>query len=498
MTTAPSDDPVLGPLAPLGRAVAAHADDPLAFPDYARRLAELRASGGDESVEVGIATLDGLEVVASRAHFDVLGGSMGRAHGERIVTALAVARERGLPFVARTASGGARMQEGMLSLVQMARAAEGIRALRAAGLPTVNVLADPTTGGVFASYGALGDVLLAEEGATIGFAGPRVVEAATGRPVGTDSHGAASALAAGLVDEVVPGERMREALSGWVGLLHPARRDGALPSLARDARPRAVLDAVEAWARARRPDRPSVRDLLATILDDHRELRGDRAGADDPVAVAAVARLGGRSVVVVGFDRRAVGAGGRPGAPDAAGFRKLTRALGLAARWGLPVVALIDTAGADPAPDSERAGLASAIAETFVAMLSVPAPTVAVVTGEGGSGGALAIGATDRLLLQDDAVFEVIAPEGAATILRRDPGRADELVAALEPTAHRLVELGIADGTLPGPTTTDASVAATALRAELATTIAELDGRSDRLGRRRARYGPAQTTEGTP
>lgn len=491
MTTAPPDDPVLGLLAPLGRPIAMPEEDPLGFPGYAARLAALREDGADESVEVGIATIDGLEVVAARARFEVLGGSMGRAHGERIVGAMTLARERGLPFVARTASGGARMQEGMLALVQLVRTAEAVRRMREVGLPTITVLSHPTTGGVLASYGALGDVLLAEEGATIGFAGPRVVEATTGIAVGADSHSASSALATGLVDEVVPRAALRGALAEWLGLLHPTRRDGPLPRLERDRRATVRLAAEDAWRRARRSDRPSVRDLLSSAFDAHRELRGDRAGADDAVAVAAVARLGQRSLVVVGFDRRAIGRGGRPGAPEAAGFRKLQRALALATRWGLPVVALIDTAGADPAPDSERSGLAAAIAETFVAMLSVPAPTLAVVTGEGGSGGALAIGATDRLVLQDDAVFEVIAPEGAATILHRDPARAPEVVAALEPTAHRLVELGIADGVLPGPTTTDPLSATAALTAELANALAELEADPDRLARRRARYGPA-------
>jgi len=488
---APSVDPVLGPLAALGRPIAGLEDDPLAFPGYAEKLAAARAAGDDDSVEVGLADVDGLAVVAARGRFDVLGGSMGRVHGERIATALAVARERGLPFVALTASGGARMQEGMLSLVQMVRAAEGVRALREAGLPAITVVGDPTTGGVYASYGSLGDVLIAEDGATVGFAGPRVAEAFTGEPVGPDSHTAVSALAAGLVDEVVARDGLRAALAAWVRLLHPARRAGALPTLERDPRRPVELDAVEAVARARRPDRPSVRDLLAAVFDEHRELRGDRMGADDAVAVAAVARLGGRSVVVVGMDRRATGPSGRTGAPDAAGFRKLRRALVLADRLGLAVVALIDTRGADPSPASERSGLAGAIAETFVATLAVRGPTIAVVTGEGGSGGALAIGATDRLLLQDDAVFEVIAPEGAATILHRDAARADEVAPALEPTAGRLLARGIADGVLPGPTTTDPATAARALAAELASALAELEADPGRLAARRARYGPA-------
>jgi acetyl-CoA carboxylase carboxyl transferase subunit beta len=416
---------------------------------------------------------------------------MGQVHGDRVAAAMAVALEQRLPFLAVTSSGGARMQEGMVSLVQMARTSEGVRRLREAGLPVLAHFTHPTTGGVHASYGALADVVVADEGATIGFAGPRVVEAFTGEPVGDDSHTAEAALASGLVDVVAADGDAPAVLEGYVDLLHPALRHGRLPQADHVEEPVVEHDAWQAVRAARRTDRPSARDLLADVFDDHLELRGDRAGEDDPAVLAAVARLGQRRVVVVGFDRRgrADGPTRRPGQPTAAGFRKLRRAAELAGRWGLPLVSFIDTPGADPSPESDRAGLASAIAETFVAVLSVEAPTVAVVTGEGGSGGALAIGACDRLLMQDDAVFEVIAPEGAASILHRDPTRAEEVAPLLKPTAGDLRELGICDRVVPGPTTYDPHTAVTALRAELAATIAELDADAHRLQTRQTRYG---------
>jgi acyl-CoA carboxylase subunit beta len=497
---APSD------LAPLGVPIAAHPRDPLGFPDYLEKLDAAATGETDESVTVGIAELDGLPAVVALGNFAFLGGSMGATHGERVATAMAVAVERRLPFLAVIASGGARMQEGMVSLLQMTRAAEGVRTLRAAGLPVLAHFRHPTTGGVHASYGALGDVIVADAEATIGFAGPRVVEAFTGEPVGgagprhtigegsapPASHTAAAALHGGLVDEVCPEDAALERLTAWLRLLHPTRRDGALPDATHVDEPVVHHDAWDAVQRARRPDRPSVRDLLAAAFDEHLELRGDRAGEDDPAAVAAVARLGQRTVVVVGTDRRgrARHRGRRPGQPTAAGYRKLRRAAELARRWGVPLVALIDTPGADPSPASDRSGLAVAIAETFVAILEVRAPTVAVVTGEGGSGGALALGASDRLLMQDDAVFEVIAPEGAASILFRDPTRAEEVAGWLAPTSAELRRLGIVDRVLPGPTTYDPRTAATALRAELVAQLGDLDGQADRLERRRARYGP--------
>lgn len=487
-TAASSSGPVLTPLPgtpPVGP------DDPLGFPGYPERLE--RARGGDpdaESLETGTAEVDGVEVVVARGRFEFLGGSMGASHGDRFAHAATTAFERRLPLVVETSTGGARMQEGMRSLTQMSRAAEAVRRLRRAGVPLLAHMTHPTTGGVYASYASLADVSVATAGATVGFAGPRVVEAVTGRPVDDDSHTAEAALTAGLVDHVGADAEVAAILHRAARLLHPAHRHGPLPSTEHVEEPTVEHEAWDAVQRARRFDRPSARDLLADLFDERLELHGDRAGVDDPAVVTALARLGGRTVVVVGFDRRGARDGGRPGQPVAAGYRQLTRALRLAARHDLPVVSLVDTPGADPSPRSDRAGLAAAIAETFVCILEVTAPTVAVVTGEGGSGGALAIAATDRLLIQDDAVFEVIAPEGAAAILHRDRRRAEEVAGQLMPTAPDLRRLGVVDRIVPGPTTFDPATAASALRAELAATLADLDAGPDRLARRAARYGP--------
>ena len=464
-------------------------DDPLGFPGYPEKLAAVRAGGDAHAVDVGLLTLGEVEVVAARGRFDVLAGSMGRTHGSYIATAMAYARDQRLPFVALTSSGGARMQEGMLSLIQMARASEGVRALREAGVPTLTHLGHPSTGGVFASYASLGDVVLADPEATVGFAGPRVAEAVTGAPVGPDSHHGRSAFASGLVDGLATADQAPSHLATWAELLHPARRGGPLPSVRASEHATVQLEATDVVRRTRAAGRPSARTLLREVFDTSVELSGDRMGGVDAVAVAAVARLGGRSVVVVGFDRDATNRHGRRGLPGAVAFRIVQRALTLARRHGLPVIALIDTNGADPSPAAEAAGVAGAISETFVATLSVDAPTIGIVTGEGGSGGALAIGATDRLLIQDDAFFSVISPEGAATILHRDAGRADEVVGHLKLRAHDLLELGIVDGVLPGPTTSSEATASAALRERIVTVLGALDAEPDRLARRRSRYG---------
>jgi acyl-CoA carboxylase subunit beta len=340
------------PLEPLPSPVTSSPSDPLGFPGYADKLAALHDAGeapdggdapegGDaaESVRVGLTELGGEPVVAAVGDFRFLGGSMGREHGDRVAHAMAAALELEVPFVAAISSGGARMQEGMFSLVQMSRAAEGVRRLREAGVPVLARFRHPTTGGVHASYGALADVIVADAGATVGFAGPRVVEAFTGDPVGDDSHHADASLRDGAVDEVADPADADDRLGAWVRLLHPGRRDGDLPDAEPIEEPVVEPEAWEAVRRARRTDRPSARDLLGEVFDEHLELHGDRAGHDDPAVVAAVGRLGQRSVVVSAFDRRGLAdgrTGGRGRPPPPASARRPAPSCwraGRACRW---------------------------------------------------------------------------------------------------------------------------------------------------------------------
>lgn len=464
--------------------------DVLGYPGYAAAIAAAREAGGaDDSVVTGTARIDDHAFVLAAGAFERFGGSVGSAHGERVVQAMAHAQRTRTPFVAATASGGARVQEGTSSLLQLARMAEGARRLRLAGVPQIAYLRHPTTGGVLASYASLADVVVADAGATIGFSGPRVVEALVGQSPAGASHTAETALHAGLLDAVVDPDQARAMVSKGVRLLHPDHRGGPVPAAAPVDEPEGRLDPWDAVVRARRADRPSGADYAAGVFDEWLPLRGDRSGGDDTALVAGLGRLGHRTCAVLAQDRRSAG-----GRMRAAGYRKAVRITGLAARLSVPLVTFVDTPGADSSPPSENAGLASAIAETFTALLGAPAPTVAVVVGEGGSGGAMALAACDRVLMQDDAVFEVVAVEAAAVILHRDAGRAREITPLLGVTAADQQRLGVADRLLPGPTTASAAAAVAGAREQVAWTLAELDGEADRLPRRAARYGPVSTS----
>lgn len=423
--------------------------DPLGWPDYDDLRSRARdRSGADESVTVVRGAIGGHETVVVAWDFGFLGGSMGTVAGQRIAGAYDAAEAAGLPIVLLPSTGGARMQEGMASLVQMA--ATTAAAARHRHLQ-VAVLRDPTTGGVFASHANLADVVLAEPGATIGFAGPRVAEALTDGPLPSGSHTARGAHAAGLVDGVVARPQLPDALAALLGF---GSATGDAPA-ASPATPRPRDERPDAWAevqRARAAERPRAPEVLAADgVTVHGRLRGDRGGSADPAVDVALATWAGRHVVVVAMDPRGDAIG-------PAGYRTAWRGLTTAARLGMPVVTLVDTPGAAADASAEAGGIAHHIAATFRRLLEVPVPTVAAVVGEGGSGGALALAVTDRLLIQEHAIFTVIAPEGAAAILHRDRDRAPEVTALLDPTAARLLDLGIADAVIAEPDDADAAV----------------------------------------
>jgi acetyl-CoA carboxylase alpha subunit len=434
------------------------AGDPLGFPGYDERRRTLADTG--EAVSTG--RTEHYAYIEGR--FDVLGGTMGAAVGERVVRAYDRACDLGLPMVVATRTGGARLQEGMVALVQLARTATAAARHARAGLLSLGVYGSPTTGGVYASYGSLVDVRAAVEHAVIGFAGPRVAEGTLGTPLPPGSHTAEAAYEEGLVDELLAPTGAAE----WVDIAL-GRRERPLPT-----RPLPAWTDPEvggAWGevlRARAIGRPTGIDRAARLCSSWLELRGT-----DPVVRAGLATVAGRRCVVVATDRYHA-----EGRPNAAGFRLAQRAVALAGRLGLPVVTLVDTPGADPSPQSEADGLAYEIAHTLRAFAECPTPVVSVCVGEGGSGGALALSYADRLIMAEHAVFSVIGPEGAAAILERDPDRAADVADRLALTSGDMLALGVVDEVIAeGQSALDGAVAAALETAR----VGERESRFDRV-----------------
>ncbi|MEQ4299789.1 acetyl-CoA carboxylase, carboxyltransferase subunit beta [Plantactinospora sp. B6F1] len=451
------------------------AADPLEFTDrmpYPQRLERARAkTGRADGAVLGLATIGGHRVALVVLDFAFLGGSMGSAVGEKVARAAETALDHGVPLVAVSASGGARMQEGVLSLLQMAKTAAAIRLLRDAGVPYLSVLTDPVYGGVAASFASLGDVIVAEEGTRAGFAGPRVIEQTIRQPLPAGFQTARFLHEHGHVDLVVRRAELPGVLARLIGFCAAAgtaagpvpvagprssRTPGPRPSRTpgHEDRPERSVDAWTAVRRARAADRPTVRQHLDRIFDDFVELHGDRWERDDSAIVGGLARLDGSPVVVVGTakgrDTRE-NVANNFGMPHPAGYRKVMRLFELAQRWGVPVVTLVDTPGAYPGLAAEEGNQSGAIAETLALAAGLRTPVVAVITGEGGSGGALALAVADRLLIQENGVFSVISPEGCAAILFGDAGQAPVAARALRLRAEDLGRLGVVDEILPEP-----------------------------------------------
>ncbi len=457
-----------------------------AWPGFEEALRNARdATGLTDSVTWRVVQDQEGSAVVVTGHFFFLGGSMGAEHGDQVIQAIAEARHRSCALVFVTSSGGARTQEGFTALFQMPRIMAAIAEFRTHGLPIISVYRHPTTGGVHASYGASADVVVGESGATVGFAGPRVVQAFTGTALRPGaSHSAEAYLRHGLIDEIVPAGRGLDAALAW------ARRLRAGILTRSEVSPAPVAESYQGWdavARARAAGRPSARRLAAFLLTDFVEIRGDRTGADDPVVVAGFGRLGGAPLALIGTDREAQRDPLSPtGSPHAAGFRKASRLVMTASRLGIPVLSLIDTRGADPTADSDNAGLASAISALTLNLVSCATPTLGVVTGEGGSGGAIAFAATDALLMQDDGVFEIIAPEGAASILYRDLARTQEVADRMDLDAASLSKRGFVDEVIAGPTSIGVFPSMALLRSTIRARLCELVALDpDRLRERR-------------
>ncbi|MFD6222703.1 acetyl-CoA carboxylase, carboxyltransferase subunit beta [Nocardia asteroides] len=442
-------------------ATAATVTDPLGFVDtkpYPERAEQARrATGLPEAIRCVRGTVDGTPIVLAVMDFRFLGGSLGSAVGEAVTAAAEAALADRAPLVIVTASGGARMQEGILALMQMAKTSRALRRLDDAGVLTVSIITDPTYGGVAASFATSTDIIIAEPGARLGFAGPRVIQQTIGQTLPPGFQTAEFLLAHGIVDMICHRSALRARLSRLVAMTtRPPRRTEPGDGDAVITDP-AVLTARGSWdcvRAARRLGRPTTLDYLAAAFDDFVELHGDRMSADCPAMIAGLARLDGLPVVVIGTQKGHTGAElteRNYGMPTPAGYRKAARVLRLAAKLGCPVVALVDTAGAYPGIEAEEQGQAVAIAESLKLLAGLPVPVVTVITGEGGSGGALALALADRVLVCENAVYSVISPEGCAAILWKDPAAAPRAAAALRVDAAALLELGIADAVVPEP-----------------------------------------------
>lgn len=440
-------------------------ENPLDFRGYTEKVEALRVKTGlDEAVVTGKATICGYPVVIGVCDGRFMMASMGHAVGEKITRAVERATEERLPVVLFTCSGGARMQEGIISLMQMAKTSAALKRHSDAGLLYIPVLTDPTTGGVTASFAMLGDIILAEPGALIGFAGPRVIEQTIGQKLPEGFQRAEFLLEHGFVDQIVTRDEMKEVL-GQILKMHTVtdEKKEDCPEKKKENRKNisAVKENVSAWERvlkSREKERPVGKDYIDRLFTDFVELHGDRYYKDDSAVVGGIAYFHGKAVTVIAqckgkttkenLERNFA-------MPSPEGYRKALRLMKQAEKFNRPIITFVNTSGAFCGKEAEERGQGEAIARNLYEMSAIKVPILCLMIGEGGSGGALALSVGNEVWMLENATYSVLSPEGFASILWKDGKRAKEASEVMKITAHDLYALNIVEQVIPEYGTAD-------------------------------------------
>lgn len=444
-------------------------ENPLEYPGYEEKIADLQEKTKlHEAVTVGKCMVNGLETVLGVCDARFLMGSMGYVVGEKITRAFERATEEKLPVVLFTSSGGARMQEGIVSLMQMAKTSAAIRKHSEAGLFYLPVLTDPTTGGVTASFAMLGDVILAEPGALIGFAGPRVIAQTIGQKLPEGFQRAEFLVEKGIIDGVVERQELKETVWKLLNIHQDAlqyihygdtQNVENLPEIRNSRGKAAGCDKKEltAWERveiSRSKERPTTLSYVQQVFDGFLELHGDRAFRDDGAVIGGIAMFGGQPVTVIGQQK---GKNVKEniyrnfGMASPEGYRKALRLMKQAEKFGRPVVTFVDTPGAACGIEAEERGQGEAIARNLLEMSGIQTPMVSILIGEGGSGGALGLAVTDEVWMMENATYSILSPEGFASILWKDGKRAKEASEVMKITAKDLKKLQIIEKVIREP-----------------------------------------------
>ena len=436
--------------------------NPLEYKGYEEKLEKLQEKTGlSEAVITGKAKIDGRETAIGVCDGRFLMASMGEAVGEKIARAVERATEERLPVILFACSGGARMQEGIVSLMQMAKTSAALKHHSDAGLLYISILTDPTTGGVTASFAMLGDVILAEPKALIGFAGPRVIEQTIGQKLPEGFQRAEFLLEHGFLDAIVERPQMKAVLSKILALYENGKgtdfnRKECAQDLVADGRKEEKLTAWQRVELSRRKDRPVGSDYIDALFTDFVEFHGDRYFADDKAIIGGVARFHGMPVTVIA---QAKGRNTKEniernfGMPEPEGYRKALRLMKQAEKFARPVICLVDTPGAFCGLEAEERGQGEAIARNIYEMSGLKVPVVSIIIGEGGSGGALAMATADEVWMLENSIYSILSPEGFASILWKDSSKAKEAAEVMKLTAENLKAQGIVERVFAEPET---------------------------------------------
>ena len=430
--------------------------NPLQFKGYEEKLDKLKEKTGlDEAVITGKLNINGTPTVVAVCDGRFMMASMGEVVGEKITRAVEKATEEKLPIIIFACSGGARMQEGIVSLMQMAKTSAALKRHSDEGLLYISVLTDPTTGGVTASFAMLGDIILAEPGALIGFAGPRVIEQTIGQKLPEGFQRSEFLLEHGFIDAIVERKEMRSTLSKILDM-HITKTEQNTELVKNKEQMQTPVendlecqDKMSAWDHvqlARDKNRPTGKDYIQLLFSDFVEMHGDRLYRDDPAVIGGVAKFHGEPVTILVQEKghgTKENIAHRFGMVSPEGYRKSLRLMKQAEKFNRPVICFVDTPGAFCGLEAEENGQGEAIARNLYELSGLKVPVLSVVIGEGGSGGALAFAVADEVWMLEHAIYSILSPEGVASILWKDSKRAKEAADVMKMTAQDLKALGI-------------------------------------------------------
>ena len=433
--------------------------NPLEFPGYEKKVqAAKEKTGLDEAIVTGKGCIYGQETAIGVCDARFLMSSMGQVVGEKITRMVERATKEKLPVIIFACSGGARMQEGIVSLMQMAKTSAALKKHHEAGQLFISVLTDPTTGGVTASFAMLGDIILAEPNALIGFAGPRVIEQTIGQKLPEGFQRSEFLLEHGFIDKIVERSNQKFVLADILkmhkkpveqeyiaGDNHVFGEDKNVDSR-RENRRNSGKSAWDTVQLSRKADRPVATDYIDAIFENFIEFHGDRYFGDDGAIVGGIATFHGIPVTVIGQQK---GKNTKDnikrnfGMPSPEGYRKALRLMKQAETFGRPIICFVDTPGAFCGLEAEERGQGEAIARNLFEMADLTVPVLSIVIGEGGSGGALAMAVANEVWMMENAIYSILSPEGFASILWKDSKKASDAAKVMKITADDLYERGL-------------------------------------------------------
>jgi acetyl-CoA carboxylase carboxyl transferase beta subunit/acetyl-CoA carboxylase carboxyl transferase alpha subunit len=435
--------------------------NPIGFPGYEEKIEKLQnLTGLKEAVITGECAIGGERVVIGIMDSNFMMASMGSVVGEKITRAFEYATENNLPIVLFTASGGARMQEGIVSLMQMAKTSGAAARHSDSGNLYITVLTDPTTGGVTASFASLGDIIIAEPKVLVGFAGRRVIEDTIKQRLPDEFQSAEFMLEHGFVDMIITRREMKEVLmrlikcnNGFAVALTAPQKD-CEENVDNDIKEMSTISAWEHIEIIKNKSRPTLKDYIPMIFDEYFEMHGDRLYADDSAITGGIATFKGQPVTIVGMVKGKnldENKKSNFAMPNPEGYRKALRLMKQAEKFNRPVICFVDTPGANCSIEAEERGQGEAIARNIFEMMRLKTPIITIILGEAGSGGALALAVCDELAMLENSIYSVISPRGFASILWKDGTREKEAAELLKMTANDLMALGVADHIIPEP-----------------------------------------------